>query len=1144
LAERYRPTKIIEIGTLSGMSLRAWIHARGDHDIYAIDLSFKPLIRSQKIIPLDLSRVKCIEQNVMTVKFDQIWQASDRVLLYIDAHDLPNVPIMSFMLNQVVPKLPKGSVVAIDDLWYSQNQLSDHNSGSFFEKVVIPQFDPIIYRRLFHAPYWKGGAFVGFQEVIPLMEWSWMRGVNLNIQSGVKMVYFQVPQDISIQSVQFEFSLFQKQIGIIDKNPVDCVVDHLHTKASGQAMIMCHKGTEYFSKDQYPIAHACFHDAKKICPKLKGVSYALGVCLARVGQFDTALKVLNEELQLDISNNKAQCIVGDINKWKSLVRSNLFNIETTSNKSVNAITIFSTLKPSNPLTDGIQRNAVISWTKIIPKPEIILFGYDPAAESLAKELNLFYIPHIRCNENGLPYIDDMFIKAQIVASNDILMYVNADIILTNDLMPAIDIVKQKFETFLMIGQRYDLDIHTEINFNLPDWEQRIREQVEYRGQLHQPTGIDYFIFSKYLWSHIPPFVVGRGGWDNGMLAVAFSEKRIVIDVSSSVKVIHQNHDYNHLKGGPDELRSGNDALYNYNLFGGHINVKTTKAANWTLRNNKLVKKPTLLLLQSYPNSYLSSIVNQDKALKWQSYENFLNRLRADAFEEHKNFYWLTNFGYTVYTSIENCEYLQYKWLLENKQTIKNNEKWQFEILQNQIAFINPDILFFVDPCIPDRQMIQRLELKIPYIVCWLGETVPSNTDLSIYDMVFSNFQTTTDAAKRCGAQNTSMVNIGFPDWLNILKTNNIAQTDVIYIGNWSKLSTIQQNTLLIVAKQFKNSEFSLGLFLQDYQNAPVDLKPYVSDACYGKLKYTIIQHAKIVINFDLFPESGNTRLFETTGLGKLIITEHQNNTDEYFKSGVEIETFKHPNELVQKIFYYLNHPDQLMKISFAAQKRCKHQYPMKNGLRLIHEIILNNYQKKTKMKAQPCHLLNSYAFNSSVLEKIGKQNRKYPISFIGDLSHLSIKGIKFFENVAQTCGLNLWGHGADTLECHPILKGKHHGEVCGLEMFKLMCQSQIVLNHHCDFVENDTNNLRLFEATGCGALLITDYKDNLNDLFEVGKEVVAYRSSEECIDLIHYYMKHPKEARLIAEAGQRRTLRDHSYEERMGDLIEVLKKNI
>jgi spore maturation protein CgeB len=109
-------------------------------------------------------------------------------------------------------------------------------------------------------------------------------------------------------------------------------------------------------------------------------------------------------------------------------------------------------------------------------------------------------------------------------------------------------------------------------------------------------------------------------------------------------------------------------------------------------------------------------------------------------------------------------------------------------------------------------------------------------------------------------------------------------------------------------------------------------------------------------------------------------------------------------------------------------------------------------------------------------------------------------------------------------------------------MFKLMCQSRIILNCHCDFAENYANNLRLFEATGCGALLITDYKDNLNDLFEVGKEVVAFRSSEDCIDLIHYYMKHPREARLIA--GQRRTLRDHSYVKRMGEISKILEKHL
>ena len=62
--------------------------------------------------------------------------------------------------------------------------------------------------------------------------------------------------------------------------------------------------------------------------------------------------------------------------------------------------------------------------------------------------------------------------------------------------------------------------------------------------------------------------------------------------------------------------------------------------------------------------------------------------------------------------------------------------------------------------------------------------------------------------------------------------------------------------------------------------------------------------------------------------------------------------------------------------------------------------------------------------------------------------------------------------------------------------------------------------MRLYEATGVGSLLITDQKDNLGELFEVGKEVVAYSSIEEAAELIRYYLDHPDEASEIARAGQ------------------------
>jgi spore maturation protein CgeB len=115
------------------------------------------------------------------------------------------------------------------------------------------------------------------------------------------------------------------------------------------------------------------------------------------------------------------------------------------------------------------------------------------------------------------------------------------------------------------------------------------------------------------------------------------------------------------------------------------------------------------------------------------------------------------------------------------------------------------------------------------------------------------------------------------------------------------------------------------------------------------------------------------------------------------------------------------------------------------------------------------------------------------------------------------------------------------GPAWGQEMYQIIRNSKIALNHHGD-IPPYANNMRLFEATGVGTLLITDWKVNLHRLFEVGKEVVVYRTPEECAELIRYYLDHDDEREAIAGAGQRRTLRDYSYHQRMQELVEIVQK--
>jgi spore maturation protein CgeB len=109
-------------------------------------------------------------------------------------------------------------------------------------------------------------------------------------------------------------------------------------------------------------------------------------------------------------------------------------------------------------------------------------------------------------------------------------------------------------------------------------------------------------------------------------------------------------------------------------------------------------------------------------------------------------------------------------------------------------------------------------------------------------------------------------------------------------------------------------------------------------------------------------------------------------------------------------------------------------------------------------------------------------------------------------------------------------------------MYAILASSKITLNHHGD-VGPFANNLRLFEATGMGALLITDWKPNLSEYFDAGREAVAYRTAEECVEKVRYYLRHDDERITIAAAGQNRTLTEHTWPRRMRELVEIVERH-
>ena len=112
--------------------------------------------------------------------------------------------------------------------------------------------------------------------------------------------------------------------------------------------------------------------------------------------------------------------------------------------------------------------------------------------------------------------------------------------------------------------------------------------------------------------------------------------------------------------------------------------------------------------------------------------------------------------------------------------------------------------------------------------------------------------------------------------------------------------------------------------------------------------------------------------------------------------------------------------------------------------------------------------------------------------------------------------------------------------IYGLRMYQAVRDARVTLNIHADSSDRYASNMRLFEVTGVGGCLLTDWKPNLRELFNLDEEVVAYRSAAEAVEKAQWLLQHAEARNAIARAGQARTLRDHTFGHRAGRFHQIV----
>jgi hypothetical protein len=205
-----------------------------------------------------------------------------------------------------------------------------------------------------------------------------------------------------------------------------------------------------------------------------------------------------------------------------------------------------------------------------------------------------------------------------------------------------------------------------------------------------------------------------------------------------------------------------------------------------------------------------------------------------------------------------------------------------------------------------------------------------------------------------------------------------------------------------------------------------------------------------------------------------------------------------------------------------------------------------------------------YSFHADIAERVGTLERIYPLTFAGSLvvrSDLHVRRLRLVGELAKRFPLTVratgsilqwkWTertqrrrlrhfHWSEAMDVHRLGRA-NLGAVHGLPMYRFFGESLVTFNVHIDNARNVASNMRLFEASGMGACLLTDGADGMEEYFEPDKEIVLYGSRSEAVEKARWLLDNPEKARAIGDAGFQRTMRDHTFEKRIPLLESFLR---
>jgi spore maturation protein CgeB len=169
-----------------------------------------------------------------------------------------------------------------------------------------------------------------------------------------------------------------------------------------------------------------------------------------------------------------------------------------------------------------------------------------------------------------------------------------------------------------------------------------------------------------------------------------------------------------------------------------------------------------------------------------------------------------------------------------------------------------------------------------------------------------------------------------------------------------------------------------------------------------------------------------------------------------------------------------------------------------------------------------------------------KKSYSAPVSFVGQLFDDRPEFLCQLENEKVNFWTHWWKNGMK--EKYPQLSPFYRGEARGMSMIKVLNGAGIVLNVHRAHNSHEGTNMRTFEAAGCAAFQLTEYKKEIGRMFKIGEEIEVYYDMNDLKRKIEYYLKHPDERADMARKAQQKAYAEHTYHQRFEEMLSIISQ--